>query len=98
MLLSIYPFYYMFVIATRSLDAINDVPPPFTPGGAFGDNFQRVLDNDAANFLKGLVNSLIVSHAWSPSAWCSSARWPASPSPSCGSGAATRCCWPSSSR
>jgi cellobiose transport system permease protein len=60
-LLSIYPFYYMFVIATRSLDAINSVPPPFTPGAAFGDNFQRVLDNDAANFLKGVVNSVIVS-------------------------------------
>ena len=32
-LLSVYPFYYMFVIATRSNDAINDTPPPFTPGG-----------------------------------------------------------------
>ncbi len=31
-LLSIYPFYYMIVIGTRSLDNINDVPPPFTPG------------------------------------------------------------------
>jgi cellobiose transport system permease protein len=60
-LLSVYPFYYMLVIATRSLDAINSVPPPFTPGDAFGDNFQRVLDNDAANFLKGVLNSVIVS-------------------------------------
>ncbi|HEV7707474.1 MAG TPA: carbohydrate ABC transporter permease [Asanoa sp.] len=60
-LASIYPFYDMFVIATRSLDAINSVPPPFTPGGSFGDNFGRVLDNDAANFVKGIVNSVIVS-------------------------------------
>jgi cellobiose transport system permease protein len=60
-LASIYPFYYMFVIATRSLDAINSVPPPATPAGAFGENFQRVLDNDAANFVKGVVNSIIVS-------------------------------------
>ena len=60
-LLSIYPLYYMFVIATRSLDAINDIPPPFTPGGSFGDNFGRVLDADAANFLVGLRNSVIVS-------------------------------------
>ncbi|GIF74798.1 carbohydrate ABC transporter permease [Asanoa siamensis] len=60
-LASIYPFYYMFVIATRSLDAINSVPPPITPGDAFGANFQRVLDNDAANFVKGIVNSVIVS-------------------------------------
>ncbi|MEV4620105.1 carbohydrate ABC transporter permease [Asanoa sp. NPDC049573] len=60
-LASIYPFYYMFVIATRSLDAINSVPPPFIPGSAFGDNFQRVLDNSEANFIKGIVNSVIVS-------------------------------------
>ncbi|MEJ3743655.1 carbohydrate ABC transporter permease [Actinomycetes bacterium KLBMP 9797] len=61
LLSSIYPLYYMIIIATRSLDAINDVPPPFTPGGAFGDNFQRVLDNDLANFTKGLINSIIVA-------------------------------------
>jgi cellobiose transport system permease protein len=60
-LLSIYPFYYLVVIATRSLDAINQVPPPATPGDSFGANFQRVLDNDAANFLTGLTNSIIVS-------------------------------------
>ncbi|MDH6460323.1 cellobiose transport system permease protein [Micromonospora sp. A200] len=60
-LFSIYPFYYMVVIATRSLDSINDVPPPVTPGGSFGDNLDRVLANDAANFLTGLLNSVIVA-------------------------------------
>jgi cellobiose transport system permease protein len=60
-LLSIYPFYYMFVIATRSLDAINDTPPPFTPGSAFWDNLGRVLDKPDVNFVKGLVNSVIVA-------------------------------------
>jgi cellobiose transport system permease protein len=60
LLLSVYPFYYMFIIATRTLDAINDIPPPFTPGEAFGDNFGRVLDNGQVNFVKGLLNSLIV--------------------------------------
>ncbi len=60
-LLSIYPFYYMFVIATRSLDAINDVPPPFTPGSSFWDNFTRALDKSDVNFLLGLKNSIIVS-------------------------------------
>jgi cellobiose transport system permease protein len=58
---SIYPLYYMFIIATRALDDINDVPPPFTPGSAFGANWQRVLDADAANFIKGMINSVIVS-------------------------------------
>jgi cellobiose transport system permease protein len=61
-LLSLYPLYYMFIIATRALDDINDVPPPFLPGDAFGDNFGRVLDaKEDANFLKGLMNSVIVS-------------------------------------
>jgi cellobiose transport system permease protein len=58
---SVYPFYYLLVIATRSLDAVNQVPPPVTPGDSFGANFQRVLGNDAANFLTGLTNSIIVS-------------------------------------
>jgi cellobiose transport system permease protein len=60
-LLSLYPFYYMFVIATRALDAINDTPPPFTPGGSFLANFGRVLSKDDVNFYQGLINSVIVS-------------------------------------
>ncbi|MBX6722431.1 MAG: carbohydrate ABC transporter permease [Dactylosporangium sp.] len=60
-LLSIYPLYYMAIIATRSLDAINDIPPPVTPRDAFTDNFGRVLEAGGANFLAGLRNSLIVS-------------------------------------
>jgi len=60
-LLSIYPLYYMFVIATRSLDTINDVPPPFTPGSAFGANLDRAVNASDANFLIGLRNSVIVS-------------------------------------
>jgi cellobiose transport system permease protein len=58
---SIYPLYYMFVIATRSNDAINDTPPPFTPSGLFGDNINRALDNETANLLQGIINSVIVS-------------------------------------
>lgn len=60
-LLSLYPLYYLVVIASRSLDSINDVPPPMTFGGSFGDNFGRVLDNPDARFLTGLRNSVIVS-------------------------------------
>lgn len=59
-LVSLYPFYYMVVIATRSNDAINDTPPPLTPGGSFMDNFGRVLDSEQVNFVQGLINSLIV--------------------------------------
>lgn len=60
-LLSITPFYFMFVVATRKLEVINAVPPPLLPGAEFDDNFGRVLDNDHAAFLYGLINSIIVS-------------------------------------
>lgn len=59
-LLSIYPFYYMFVIATRSNDAINDTPPPVTPANSFLDNFGRALESSDVNFIKGMINSVIV--------------------------------------
>ncbi|MBV1851614.1 carbohydrate ABC transporter permease [Catellatospora tritici] len=62
-LLSLFPFYFMFIVATRKLEVINAVPPPFTPGADFGDNFGRVLDNEHAAFIYGLINSVIVSCA-----------------------------------
>jgi cellobiose transport system permease protein len=60
-LLSLGPFYFMFVIATRKLEVINAVPPPFLPGSEFGENFGRVLANEHASFMLGLGNSIIVS-------------------------------------
>jgi cellobiose transport system permease protein len=60
-LLSIYPFYYVVIIASRSLDAINDPTPPFTMGGHFIDNFMRAWNKEDVHFGTGLLNSLIVS-------------------------------------
>jgi cellobiose transport system permease protein len=60
-LLSLGPFYFMFVVATRKLEVINSVPPPFTPGSEFDENFGRVLDNEHAAFVYGLINSVVVS-------------------------------------
>lgn len=60
-LLSIFPIYWMFVIATRSNDVINDVPPPLLPGAELGENVSRVFANEHAAFGYGLVNSLVVS-------------------------------------
>jgi cellobiose transport system permease protein len=59
--LSIFPIYWTFIVATRSNDAIHDVPPPVLPGGNLGDNAGRLLDNADAVFLYGLANSLLVS-------------------------------------
>ena len=60
-LLSLFPFYWMIVIASRTNDAANSWPPPFLPGGKLGENIQRVLDNGDANIVKGLLNSFLVS-------------------------------------
>ena len=60
-LLSIYPFYYVIVIASRSQDAINDPTPPWTTGGHFWENFGRALEFDDVNFVHGMINSIIVS-------------------------------------
>lgn len=42
-LVSIFPFYWMFVVATNDKDAAFHIPP-FTPGTEFLDNFSRVLE------------------------------------------------------
>ncbi|RLK14007.1 cellobiose ABC transporter membrane protein [Micromonospora sp. M71_S20] len=59
--MSIFPIYWMFVVASRSNDAMGQLPPPVTPGGNFGANVSRLLDNTDAYFVAGLVNSAIVA-------------------------------------
>jgi cellobiose transport system permease protein len=61
--LSVFPIYWMFVVATRTNDTINNVPPSLLPGGELTANAGRVLANDHAAFLYGLVNSVVVSVA-----------------------------------
>ncbi|MFV2113291.1 carbohydrate ABC transporter permease [Micromonospora sp. LOL_025] len=60
-IMSIFPIYWMFVVASRSNDAMGQLPPPVTPGGNFGANVSRLLDNTDAYFVAGLVNSAIVA-------------------------------------
>jgi cellobiose transport system permease protein len=62
-LVSLFPIYWMVVVASRSNDAIADVPPPVLPGSNFGPNVTRLFDNYEAHFAKGMINSLIVSTA-----------------------------------
>lgn len=58
-LVSAFPFYWSIVAATRSNAEINEVPPPFLPGGGLTGNFEKA--NEQANIGKALVNSTIVS-------------------------------------
>ena len=61
--LSVFPIYWMIIVATRSNDVVSAVPPPMTPGGNLGDNVGRLFDNPDAYFAKGLLNSAIASTA-----------------------------------
>jgi cellobiose transport system permease protein len=63
LVLSVFPLYWMFVVATRSNDVVGDVPPPLLPGGNIGSNVGRLFDNPDAYFAKGLLNSAIASTA-----------------------------------
>ncbi|WP_407272430.1 carbohydrate ABC transporter permease [Radiobacillus sp. PE A8.2] len=57
--LSIFPLYWMFVMATNHNSAINKVPPAMIPGGELVTNFQNVLN--AIDFFGAIWNSVIVS-------------------------------------
>jgi cellobiose transport system permease protein len=59
--LSAFPLYWMFVVATRTNDVVGAVPPPFIAGQHLGENVRRVFDNEQANFAKALMNSAIAS-------------------------------------
>ncbi|UFT98586.1 carbohydrate ABC transporter permease [Radiobacillus kanasensis] len=57
--LSIFPLYWMFVMATNHNSAINNVPPAILPGSELVTNFQNVLST--IDFFGAIGNSLIVS-------------------------------------
>ncbi|MET8528476.1 carbohydrate ABC transporter permease [Micromonospora sp. NPDC005172] len=59
--LSIFPIWWMFVVASRTSDAMGQLPPPITPGNNLGANISRLFDNTDAYFLTGLINSVIVA-------------------------------------
>lgn len=57
-LLSLFPFYWMFVMATRPSAAYNSIPPTLTPGNMLVENFQKVLQQ--IDFFGAMWNSLIL--------------------------------------
>jgi cellobiose transport system permease protein len=60
-LLSIFPIYWTFIVATRTNDVIGSVPPPMTPGGNLLRNIDKLFNNFEAHFARGLINSAIVA-------------------------------------
>lgn len=61
--LSVFPIYWMVVVATRTNDVVGQTPPPLLPGGHVAENVVRLLGNTNANFAIGLANSVIASVA-----------------------------------
>lgn len=59
--LSVWPLYWMVVIASRDISAATRVPPPLLPGGNLGDNISRALTDESSKLLPGLLNSLVIS-------------------------------------
>ncbi|NBI28175.1 carbohydrate ABC transporter permease [Chengkuizengella marina] len=58
-LISIFPFYWMFVISTNTTAAANKFPPKIIPGDQFIANIQNAWEN--ADFIAALFNTLIVA-------------------------------------
>lgn len=60
-ILSVFPLYWMVVIASRTNASAFEWPPALLPGGNLGENVQRVLDNSDAAILKGILNSFVAA-------------------------------------
>lgn len=58
-ILSLFPFYWMFVIATNSREAAFQFPPKLTFGNMLNENFSHALSK--IRFFEGLQNSFFVS-------------------------------------
>lgn len=60
-LLSVFPFYWMFVIGSNTNAEVNKIPPALIPGEFFIDNATKVFER--INFFGSLLNSFIISTA-----------------------------------
>jgi multiple sugar transport system permease protein len=58
-LATLFPFFYMIVLATRGRSEIFAYPPPLWFGDSFGENYQILMES--LPFYRNILNSLIVS-------------------------------------
>ncbi len=56
--ISLFPFYWMFVMATRPSSAFNSIPPTITPGNMLAENFNKVLNS--IDFFGSMWNSFVI--------------------------------------
>lgn len=57
--LSVFPFYWMFVVGSNTTAAASRIPPVVLPGGLFWTNALRVFAQ--VDFFRGLYNSFVVA-------------------------------------
>jgi cellobiose transport system permease protein len=61
LLISAFPLYWMFVIATSDDAALAQIPPKIVPGDQLGTNVREVFSKQDVYFTASLINSAIVS-------------------------------------
>lgn len=61
LVLSVFPLYWMLVMASRTNDQIAQIPPPLVPGDRLGRNVSQLLANEDVLFAKALINSFLVA-------------------------------------
>ena len=61
MVLSAFPLYWMFVIATSTDEAVSAIPPTVLPGGELVTNLREVFTLQEVYFAASLINSVIVA-------------------------------------
>jgi cellobiose transport system permease protein len=61
LLLSAFPIYWMFVIASSTEEAVSQVPPSVVPGSQLMVNLREVFTMQDVYFTASLINSFIVS-------------------------------------
>ncbi|SEN29995.1 carbohydrate ABC transporter permease [Lihuaxuella thermophila] len=58
-LISLFPFYWMFVIGTNTADKVNETPPALLPGSEMVRNFMKVMEQ--VDFFSALANTFITA-------------------------------------
>ena len=61
--LSIFPFYWMFIVSSNTDAEISKSPPSLVPGGRFLEVAQKVLNAEGVYFSQALINTFIVGIA-----------------------------------
>ena len=58
---SLFPFYWMSVISTRTAGEISAIPPAVFYGNKLASNFNKIFNNENVNFLHSMGNTAFIS-------------------------------------